>query len=188
MSHPPRTSLTSRSSTRSQPSSAEHDSTEQLRASLTRRSRNRRAAILARRRASGQNRSGNGTRGTTLSTHEHQPNSDPDNSVISNSIGSFDNIDVYSDVNVVQQHFHRMRHRPRRLTTNDEMENDHDPSQSHHEDEQQRMGVQFFNSPSIIFPQTPYELQYPALTHEGNFTCGHCRSILWKEERSNRYS
>lgn len=79
-------------------------------------------------------------------------------------------------------------HRPRRLTTNDEMENDHDPSQSHHEDEQQRMGVQFFNSPSIIFPQTPYELQYPALTHEGNFTCGHCRSILWKEERSNRYS
>ena len=73
MSHPPRTSLTSRSSTRSQPSSAEHDSTEQLRASLTRRSRNRRAAILARRRASGQNRSGNGTRGTTLPTHEHQP-------------------------------------------------------------------------------------------------------------------
>ena len=103
MSHPPRTSLTSRSSTRSQPSSAEHDSTEQLRASLTRRSRNRRAAILARRRASGQNRSGNGTRGTTLTTHEHQPNSDPDNSVISNSIGSFDNIDVDSDVNVVQQ-------------------------------------------------------------------------------------
>ena len=111
LSHPPRTSLKSRSSTRSQPSSAEHDSTKQLRASLTRRSRNRRAAILARRRASGQNRSGNGTRGTTLLTHEHQPNSDPDNSVISNSIGSFDNIDVYSDVNVVQQHFHRMRHR-----------------------------------------------------------------------------
>ena len=72
MSHPPRTTLTSRSSTRSQPSSPEHDSTEQLRALLT-RSRNRRAAILARRRASGQKRSGNGTQGTTLSTHEHQP-------------------------------------------------------------------------------------------------------------------
>ena len=48
--------------------------------------------------------------------------------------------------------------------------------------------VVVFNSPSIIFPQTQYELQYPALTHEGNFTCGRCGSILWKEERSNRYS
>ena len=74
-------------------------------------------------------------------------------------------------------------HRPRRLTTNDEMENDHGPSQSHHEDEQQRIGMQFFNSPSIIFPQTPYELQYPALTNEGNFTCGQALQIYPLERR-----
>ena len=104
------------------------------------------------------------------------------------------------DVNLVQQHFNRMRNRPQRLPSNDPMsdEENSDSGESPHGIKEFNSastsfpstpsphGNKEFNSASTSFPSTPYTFQYPDLHDEHNYVCPHCNSRLWKEERKHR--
>lgn len=82
------------------------------------------------------------------------------------------------------QHFNRMRSRPSRLPPSvDPLSDDEDEH-----NQPIRRGVQDFNSPDIDFPLDSYELQHTSLLDENNYRCPHCNSVLWKEERANRYN
>ena len=59
---------------------------------------------------------------------------------------------AHSDVNLVEQHFNRMRNRPQRLPSNNGMsDEDSDSDETPH-------GIQEFNSAAASFPSTPYSL------------------------------
>jgi len=88
---------------------------------------------------------------------------------------------AHSDVNLVEQHFNRMRNRPQRLPSNNGMSDDEDS-----DSDETPHGIQEFNSAAASFPSTPYMFNYPNLHHELNYVCPHCNSMLWKEERKHR--
>ena len=88
---------------------------------------------------------------------------------------------AHSDVNLVQQHFHRMRNRPERLPSNNGMSDDEDSDR-----DKTPHGIQEFNPGAASFPSTPYMSNYPNLHHELNYVCPHCNSMLSKEERKHR--
>ena len=88
---------------------------------------------------------------------------------------------AHSDVNLVQQHFHRMRNRPERLPSNNGMSDDEDSDR-----DETPHGIQEFNPAAASFPSTPYMFNYPNLHNELNYVCPHCNSMLWKEERKHR--
>lgn len=131
--------------------------------------RRRRAAVVAERRAAGRIRS---TRRTQLPQ--------PQNNSMELDLTS----DTVSETDVVMQHFNRMRNRPVRRPLN----STHEDRDENNNSIDERLGVQDFNSPSVEYPLQPYQLKYPYLMHEGNFTCRNCRSVLWKEEKSTRYN
>ena len=88
---------------------------------------------------------------------------------------------AHSDVNLVQQHFNRMRNRPERMPSNNGMSDDEDP-----DGEETPHGIQEFNSAVASFPSTPYMYNYPNLHHEVNNVCPHCNTMLWNKERKHR--
>ena len=73
---------------------------------------------------------------------------------------------AHSDVNLVEQHFNRMRNRPQRLTSNNGMSDDEDS-----DSDETPQGIQEFNSAAASFPSTPYMFNYPNLHHELNYVC-----------------
>ena len=78
---------------------------------------------------------------------------------------------AHSDVNLVQQHFNRMRNRPQRLPSNGKSDDeDSDGDETPH-------GIQEFNSAAASFPSTPYMFNYPNLHHELNYVCHHLSLI-----------
>lgn len=138
---------------------------ENDRAEFAQRNRSRRAATLAHRRAARLHL--NDESDTETETQAPLPSSGNN-----------------SQVDVVQQHFNRMRNRPRRLPEIPSFSDDDEVADSG--DEELLLGVQPFNSPTFEFPLTPYRLKFPSLDHERNYECPHCGSILWREERSAR--
>ena len=86
-----------------------------------------------------------------------------------------------SDVNLVEQHLNRMRNRPQRLSSNNDMSDD-----EYSDSDETPHGIQEFNSAAASFPSTPYMFNYPNLHNELNYVCPHCNSMLWKEERKHR--
>ncbi len=100
-----------------------------------------------------------------------------------------DETSTSNEVNMVQQHFNRMRNRSRRLPSpNDMSEDEPDVSGSEDEDNISPSGIQEFDSPTLSLPSDPYTLLYPDLADERNYTCPYCNSILWKEERQCRFN
>ena len=71
---------------------------------------------------------------------------------------------AHSDVNLVQQHFNRMRNRPQRLPSNNGMSDDEDS-----DSDETPHGIQDFNSAAASFPSTPYMFNHPSLHHELNY-------------------
>ena len=62
---------------------------------------------------------------------------------------------AHSDVNLVEQHFYRMRSRPQRLPSNNGMSDDEDA-----DSDENPHGIQEFNSAAASFPSTPYMFNY----------------------------
>ena len=60
---------------------------------------------------------------------------------------------AHSDVNLVEQHFNRMRNRPQRLPSNNGMSDDEDS-----DSDETHPGIQEFNSAAASFPLTPYTM------------------------------
>ena len=58
---------------------------------------------------------------------------------------------AHSNLNLVQQHFNRMRNRPRRLPSNNGISDDEDSNS-----DETPHGIQEFNSAAASFPSTPY--------------------------------
>ena len=58
---------------------------------------------------------------------------------------------AHSDINLVEQHFNRMRNRPQRLPSNNGMSHDEDS-----DSDETPYGIQEFNSAAASFPSTPY--------------------------------
>ena len=72
---------------------------------------------------------------------------------------------AHSDVDLVQQHFNRMRNRPQRLPSNNGMsDEDSDSDETPH-------GIQEFNSAAAFFPSTPFMFNYLNLHQELNYVC-----------------
>ena len=88
---------------------------------------------------------------------------------------------AHSDVNLVQQHFNRMRNRPQRLPSNNGMSDDEES-----DSDETPHGIQQFNFAAASFPSTPYMFNCPNWHHELNYVCPHCNSMLWKDERKHR--
>lgn len=127
--------------------------------------RSRRAAIIAARRASGQLRS-------RAQLHQNEMNS------IEIESSDSDQYSSDSETDIVMQHFNSMRNRPvRRPSPSDGVS--YDEIMDYSDDE--RLGVQDFNSPNIMYPLNAYQFKYTDLMDENNYTCPHCKSILlWK--------
>ena len=68
---------------------------------------------------------------------------------------------AHSDLNLVQQHFNRMRNRPQRLPSNNGMSDDEDSDR-----DETPHGIQEFNPAAASFPSTPYMFNYPNLHNE----------------------
>ena len=75
---------------------------------------------------------------------------------------------AHSDVNLVQQHFNRMRNRPERMPSNNGMSDDEDSDR-----DETPHGIREFNPAAASFPSTPYMFNYPNLHHELNYVCPH---------------
>ena len=139
------------------------------RAEIARERRRRRACILAGRRS----------RRTLQNETRTQNTNNMERDLRSNNLDS----DSESETDVVVQHFNRMRNRiPRRPDPRDVA------AANSMEGSEERLGVQAFNSTNFEYPLEAYELKYPCLLHESNYTCQHCGSVLWKEERSGSYN
>ena len=76
---------------------------------------------------------------------------------------------AHSDVNLVAQHFNRMRNRPQRPPSNYDMSDDEDS-----DSDETPHGIQEFNSAPASFPSTPYMFNDPNLHHELNYVCPRC--------------
>ncbi|CAM9650396.1 unnamed protein product, partial [Pylaiella littoralis] len=121
--------------------------------------RSRRASIIAARRASGLIRS-------RVQVHQREINS--------MEIQSSDSDEYSSDseTDIVMQHFNSMRNRPvRRPSPSDGVRYDEIMDGS----DDERLGVQDFNSPNVMYPLNAYQFKYTDLMHENNYTCPHLK-------------
>ena len=123
-------------------------------ANNAREHRRRRAAVLQQRRASG----------TLFNMRRSRPTQHDNNETSEDD--SLTDDENSQDVDLVQQHFHRMRSRLPRLPLNSNLSGQ---SNSQNQDgEDIRSGVLDFNTQGAQFPLEPFEFKYPNLDDSSN--------------------